>query len=356
MSDVEKDYQALRAFRLNSSIYEGYSEICSAFDSYQLKGKTIDKVILLGMESHADNFWDDDVPLTCCLNEPVVIVFSDGTNLAIQMLTYDSLRMGVNTIPSSIKHGINHSTLDGGRLFSGIRGFRINGCLCLEQTTNRFSAKGSFSDNSSFYFIIWLENRSIGLSFSRDHGCEFNFSLLNYDTLTPVTIPKKRFMDASTEYSEAIIYGGGNFYGSLNVYAYSNKPEDLDDESSIIKGYGFGIESKFYADKILGYFLRKHYDKTLNNGAASFSCEKACFFTADAFKSVVDEMQYVANEMKKDYSFFYEFFSKKKIEIDGEMHVLSAENSSILIDFIERICFLISEILTDTAVAYFLTC
>ena len=356
MAGKEKDYLNLRLFRLNSKIYNGNSEICSAFDAFKLDGKRIDKVILLGLESHVDDYWNDNVSCTSVLCEPVVIVFNDGTNLAIQMISYDSLRMGVNTVPSSIKHGINHSTLDGENFFSGIKGFKVNGCFCLEQTNKSYSSKGAFSDERSFSFIIWLENRSIALSFSREYGCMFNFSLLDCNSRTPVIIPKKRFLEATNDYSEAIIFGGGNVYGSLNVYAYRNLPQDLDDEGSIIVGYSFGIDSEFYADEIFGYFLRKHFDKTINEEVASYTRDNECFFTVEAFKRIVEEMQKVARELTKDYSFFYEFFNLEEIEVDNEMESITAENSSILIDFIERICFLISETITDTDATYFLTC
>ena len=130
--------------------------------SFNLKGKTIKNIRLVGMCYNLDEDGATDVAykyylnkkvevdeLSCStydtipnevefnryaqIDEPIIIEFDDGDKLEIDYSEASSLKIGLNSLPENIQYGCNIDNVDGNILFSDCIGEQIIGYEVLMQ-------------------------------------------------------------------------------------------------------------------------------------------------------------------------------------------------------------------------------
>lgn len=348
--DMSFDYSYLRRFKSSAIAFDDDRSICDAIEAFQIVGKRIEKILLLGTEDKGGRLvYSHDAQFVCFLLEPVVIVFEDGTTLGIQIITNDTFRLGLNILPQTITRGINQNSLDGEATFSFLRGVSITGV-----DFHRKKSVKSRLDDITLELI--LEKGLYKISISNDLQGWTKISFLM--SKNPRIIPGNFFKEVRTTIPEVFISDGyliTNTFTFFPCLASENK-----EFNNTIDGCCFGIEEDYFAEELLSFFLSKHFEKKLNDDHNSFSGEgyfDDYYYSKASIQLMIKEMKEFASELKKDKQLIRKVFSlKEDVEEIFEAEEMGPKESIILvlIDFIERFCEIMHAVIEDYDVQYFM--
>lgn len=383
-------------YEWKAEIFKTPQEIYSALDSFDIYGKAINSITVIGLAgtdaentvyqnmlnsgiplSQMKNYKDNAlVPCSITVSEPVIITFEDNSTFEFQLMYGNQLKMSVNQLSSDIINGVNNSNIDSDRMFAKLKGCKIEKLYIRQNITNVYWGNSdSFEyDDSDFEFVFRCDD-SPAIVLKGSYGdIDYELSLKSHYGQFDEMIAFKEYCDCfADQYNTEILWGhdtSSYFWirpvESFKADYYNPEVNYAEDEISVEEGYVYSF---------LYYFLNKYYDAAL-----PFHQEREygeCFewyltdnfYTYPVLEQMIAEIKEKSrmlaedydnpalNEMKKFYTIFdlgyphksalenetdeYEIFFT--VDVDKEQFI--KENIGVAIDFYNRFCWILQQMM-----------
>lgn len=197
-----------------AEIYNTPKEIYAALGSFGIYGKAIDRVTVIGLAgtkaentvyqnllacgippSQMKNYEDNAlVPCSITVSEPVIITFEDNSTFEFQLMYGNQLKMSVNQLSADIINGVNNSNIDSDRLFTKLKGCKIEKLYIRQNITNVYWGNSdSFEyDNSDFEFVFRCDD-------SEDYNNPALNEMKKFYTIFDLGYPHKSALESETD-------------------------------------------------------------------------------------------------------------------------------------------------------------
>ena len=325
----------------SAPIYETPQEVIDAFCNAQLEHKKLKSVSAIGAVLNRWDFeWrkDDLFPCEVCFCEPLQLIFTDGTTLEFLPMNNGGARIGINTIPTGLKNGINTSDCDV-QMFLGeeIRGSAPSNnpfaiiCDCKERydVHMRYDEDedgifllpedGSYSSSSksvkkAFYYLFNFEN-GYSLSVFSDpqaicHSLQYKVSLQKNGKT--IYIPRSRVEASVKDIYQLLIVPGHGMNGWMQIrpyYRFDSGETDVWKGKSSRYAYGFSLSVDMDVCRVfLSIFLYKYFEVDDQErkrydyyGEPEFDWYGVNHYSIKSTRKMIESVRKVANLLETDY-------------------------------------------------------
>ena len=254
-------------------------EILNCFNCLDVIGKKLEYIRAIGVNyEDITNGSGEYMQMGILLGEPLILMFTDGSSLEIQMLSCGRMRMSNGCIPWSVVDGLNHTNFDANMLAGENRyGQELAGkkLKAIEYTrkaieedhwTYKTSEKQARCEKQYDYDyicrLVFDDDRSVAL-FDKGSGIYSAIVCRNY-SLKPELVTKEVYASYYKKSDTAILVEGDMRGGGLAIAPFKFDPSNVIFPGQRNHDEEIYIEEEDSVEYLLP-FLEEFYDHELNN-------------------------------------------------------------------------------------------
>ena len=310
-------------FQWEAPYYDTPEEGAAALYAARIEGKDLACIHVpgLGTDLKGDRYYmGEKHPFSLWFQEPLQLIFQDGTTMEILPLSNGGARIRVNTLPPGIKSGMNQTSWNLKSLLSLTlfkskvlhqNAFYVERAQRTAYNAQPGMARGYVTQKKTENSIrIFLNNSQLLELHSEDRGLhstvQYRLRLLENGEV--VQLPTQRWIAARAKGCSIELCPGVGVSSDMKIFpVYSRSPKR--DTWCSRKNYLANFALSMDVDECGDYFgtvLRKYFDPAIQtrdewySGEAGFDWYGVNLYTMDTAFKLIAEIRQLADRLEKD--------------------------------------------------------
>lgn len=308
-------------FKWDAPYYDTPERVVAALYAAGIEGKALESIHVpgVGTDRQGDRFYTGEKHAFCLwFQEPLQLIFEDGTTLEILPSHNGGARIGVNSLPVRVGSSVNHTTWNLKSLLSLTlfrsrllwqNAFYVDRAQRTAYHAQPGMAQGYMTEKRTETIIrIFLNNSQVLELFTQDRGyspVQYRLRLLENGEI--VQLPDQRWLAAKAKNCSVELTPGVGMSSDMKIFPVYSSPRR--ETWSSRKNYLANFALSMDVDVCSSFFstvLRKHFDPAIQDREEWYTDEPrfdwygVTRYTMDTAFQMIAEIRETADRLEKD--------------------------------------------------------